>query len=207
LKAGVEAAAEGGLTEAQVAAAITGGLITGSDALTRGQIALATDHRSGITHATWRRGKPAPGLTYFMEFAGSYGDYCVPVIRTLVRGRPPPAVRGLDAAARAALFAVLENLRADVVADDVARRALAAIGPLDDRIYFHGNFGYPVGLGQRTTWMDNPPFNIVRGSTRVVKAGMAFHIPAAMILVGEVGVGHSHTVVVQEHGLEVLTAE
>jgi Xaa-Pro dipeptidase len=203
----VAAGVAGARTDADLAAALYSGLADGTDGLTRGQVAVATGWASGLTHASWTGRSLQPGTTTFLEFAGTHRDYCAPVIRTLSHGPPGDEARSLSQLAHAALEVALTTLRVGLTADDVATRGLAALGQIHPHIYFHGNFGYPVGLGQRTTWKDNTPFEIVRGSQHVIKTGMAFHIPAAMIAVGRLGVGHSHTVIVQRDGLEVLTQD
>jgi Xaa-Pro aminopeptidase len=207
LRAAVAAAAEPGATDSTIAAAVFTGMASASDSLARGQVAVAAGWRSGITHASWRNEPISEGSAIFLEFAGSWSDYCAPIIRTLCRGEPAPAVSRLDEQARAILAGVLDRLKAGVPACDVADAVAAEVGPIPPNVFFHENYGYPVGLAQRTTWMDGVPFYLVRNNPEPVLPGMAFHIPAALIQVGEVGVGHSHTVLVGEDGLEVVTAD
>jgi Xaa-Pro dipeptidase len=205
LRAAVAEARRGPADDSSIAAALLAGLADGTDAVTRGEVVVASGWYGAITHAIRGRGRIERGTTTFLEFAGSAADYCAPVMRTLCHGEPPSDVRHLDDLARTALDAALQHLAAGVPASEVARKCMAALRIDDPRIFFHRNFGYPIGMGQRTSWMDNAPFHIVTGNHEQIKPGMAFHIPTSMVLVGAATVAHSQTVIVHEEDLEIVT--
>lgn len=207
LRAAVAAAKSELVTDSSIAAALLAGLAEGTDSVTRGEVAVVSGWYSGITHAIRRNAPIEDGNTTFLEFAGSAADYCAPVIRTLCRGEPSSRIQQLDELARTALDVALEHIRAGVPASEVARRGLAALDLDDTSVFFHNNFGYPVGIGQRTSWMDGAPFHIVLNNDDIIRPGMAFHVPASMILVGESCVAHSHTVLVHEDSLEIITRD
>jgi Xaa-Pro dipeptidase len=205
LRAAVAEASREGVTDQRIASAIVAAMMEhGEDALARGQVAVATGWRSGITHADATSAAVQRGTTTFLEFAGSHADYCAPIIRTLAHAPLPKPIRDLDHAARNVLYAVLEHLRAGKMAAEVVAQCEKSV-KLGPEVFFHWNFGYPVGLAQRESWLENRGFHLVAGNNQPVMPGMAFHIPAALIRVGEFGVGHSHTVLVGDDGPEVLT--
>jgi Xaa-Pro dipeptidase len=206
LRAAVTAAGMPDATDSNVASATFAALVDKSDSLARGQVAVAAGWRSGLTHASWENLPLDRDVPVFLEFAGSRHGYCAPIIRTLMVGEPSDVVRTADHAARVALKTVIKHLRPGVRASDVARAGLKAIEPLPRGVFFHENFGYPVGMGQRTTWMDGAPFHVVLGNDNQIRSGMVFHIPASVIVVGRAGVGHSHTVIVHDDGLELITS-
>jgi Xaa-Pro aminopeptidase len=203
--AALAAAAATDPTDSRLAAALLGALCADADSIARGNVAIATDWRGGVTHSTWN-GTPLVGATY-LEFAGASHRYSTPVMRTVVRGRPSSTVRRLTGYATTALGAVLDGLRPGVAASTVADRAKAELGTLPDDVVFHWNFGYPAGIGQITTWMDGASFFLTSDNHEELRPGMAFHIPMSFRALGVAGVGLSQTVLLREDGVEVLTAD
>lgn len=206
LEAAVSAAQVGGAHDADIASATFAALTDGADSLVRAQIAVAAGWRSSVTHASWRNDPLEDDAVVFLEFAGSCHNYCAPIIRTLVKGTPTTRIRQLSELSERVLGSVLETLRPGVLASEVARSGWKRLGWLSDEVFFHGNFGYPVGLAQRTSWVDGARFYLTNENDREVVPGMAFHIPAAMLHTGRCGVGHSQTVLVNDEGLEVVTS-
>jgi Xaa-Pro dipeptidase len=207
VRAAADAARRADARDSSVSAAIFEALVVNSDSLARGQVAVAAGQGSGFTHMSWMA-RPIPeNSVTFLEFAGSHKDYCAPIIRTLASGSPAPEVLRLDQLARQILLEVIGRLRPGIPASLLANEVKNAVGALDERIFFHENFGYPVGVGQRTTWMDGAAFYLVAENPHPVVSGMAFHIPSSLVQVGDFGVGHSHTVLVHEDGIEIVTED
>jgi Xaa-Pro aminopeptidase len=202
--AAVLAAGERGATDASVAARISQALLTGADSASAWGPLVVTEPRSGIPHSSWK-GDPLSDETTFLEFAGACHRYHAPVMRTLVRGRPSPAVQRLAGLARTTLAAVLENAKAGVPCSEVARQCIEEIGPLRDDEVFHHMLGYPVGLAHPPHWMDTGSFYITADNPEPLRAGMAFHVPASFRSFGVRCVGLSQTFLVEETGTRVLT--
>jgi len=202
--AAVLAAGEQGATDSSVAARISQALLAGANASSAWGPLVVTEPRSGIPHSSWK-GDPLSDDTTFLEFAGACHRYHAPVMRTLVRGRPSPAVQRLAGLAKTALAAVLANARPGVPCSQVARQCLKEIGPLRDDEVFHHMLGYPVGLAHPPHWMDTGNFYITADNPEPLRAGMAFHVPASFRSFGVRCVGLSQTFLVEETGTRVLT--
>lgn len=203
VEAAVQAAREPGATDSSVAAAITAALFEDTDSAAALQTIVATGRRSGIPHSTWNRTPLAD--TTFLEFAGAHHRYCAPVMRTLARGPLTDPVMRLADLAQRHLAAVLDSARPGVSCSEVAHRAMEVIGRLEDSIIFHYNFGYPVGLAHPPTWMDGAPFYLTTENHASLRKGMVFHLPASFRSFGNVGVGLSHTIVIEDTGARPLT--
>ncbi|HZZ48506.1 MAG TPA: Xaa-Pro peptidase family protein [Pseudonocardia sp.] len=203
VEAAVAAARQGG-TDAQVGAAITQALIEQANSRSAWGPVVATGSRGGIAHSTWRNG-PLLGEVTFTEFAGTHFRYHAPVMRTLGHGEPSDKIRRLEGLAQTALGEVLAGAKPGVTVSDVARSAIAAMGPLHDDEVFHFMFGYPIGLAHPPHWMDGAPFFISTANHGQFEAGMTFHMPGSMRSFGRAGVGLSQTFTVEHGGTRVLT--
>jgi Xaa-Pro dipeptidase len=204
VEAAVEAASRPDATDASVGAAITEALLRDANSRSAWGPVVATGERGGIAHSTWL-GRPLSDGPTFVEFAGTHHRYHAPVMRTLCRGVPSAAAKRLERLSQDALAAVLGTARAGVTAREVAQQALRAIEPLPDDVVFHRMFGYPVGLAHPPHWMDGPPFYLTTGNEQPLREGMVFHVPASFRSFGKMGVGLSHTFLVERHGTRPLT--
>lgn len=201
--AAIEAATVEGTTDSALAAAIAAALRREANSVSAWGPTVATGARAGVPHST-SAAVPLADAT-FIEFSGAHHRYHAPVMRTLCRGEPAVEVRKLGELAGAALDAVLAAARPGVPCADVARQALAAVGPLPEGVVFHELFGYPVGLAHPPHWMDGAPFSITVDNQEPLEAGMVFHMPGSFRSFGEAGVGLSQTFVVEQSGTRVLT--
>jgi Xaa-Pro dipeptidase len=204
VEAAVEAARRPDATDASVGAAIAEALLRDANSRSAWGPVVATGERGGIAHSTWL-GKPLSDGVTFVEFAGTHHRYHAPVMRTLSKGVPSAAATRLEHLAQEALAAVLDTAKAGVTAREVAEHALQAIEPLPDDVVFHRMFGYPVGLAHPPHWMDGPPFYLTLDNEEPLKEGMVFHIPASFRSFGKMGVGLSHTFLVEQDRARPLT--
>jgi Xaa-Pro aminopeptidase len=74
-----------------------------------------------------------------------------------------------------------------------------------DTAYFHGLFGYSVGIGFPPGWYETLGFDIRADNERDLEAGMVFHVPVSLRLPGQFGVNQSQTVLITETGVDPLT--
>ncbi|MBB3036693.1 M24 family metallopeptidase [Hoyosella altamirensis] len=204
VEAGIAAAAAPGATDAQVAAAISAGLVERATSRSAWQVVVATGKRAGIPHSTWRNLPLVDGST-FLEFAGTHHRYHAPIMRSVCRGEPSALVKTLANLSETCVAAVLETARAGVACRDVAEQVTKALGPLPDGVVFHELYGYPVGLAHPPHWMDGAPFNITIDNPEPLEAGMVFHMPGSFRSIGLGGVGLSQTFVIEENGTRPLT--
>ena len=124
-------------------------------------------------------------------------------MRTASVGPPTSQVERLSEVAIETLFLVLGNIKPGRTADDVAQVAKRGLEGVD-RLFFHGGFGYSIGMGFQPSWAENPVI-IVEGAEWEFKPGMTFHLPICVSVPGEAGVGFSESIVVTERGCETLT--
>lgn len=203
--AALEIAGREGLTDSALAAAVSAALLsdaTSGSAL--GAPIVATGERGGLHHSTFRNIPLDPGTT-LLEFAGTHDRYHAPVMLTIVRRSPNELERRLEAMSQAAVQGVVEEVRPGRTASEVARAVAARIPPLAASDTFHWNFGYSVGLAHPPTWADGAEWNIMADNDNELRAGMAFHVPASFRSFAQAAVGLSHTIVVTDDGVEVLT--
>ena len=126
------------------------------------------------------------------------------MMRTIAMGEPGKTVRQLAAAVVETLNLVIENVKPGRVAGDVARAASKGLASLGSDAFFHGGYGYSVGLGFPPTW-DEGLFSIAENVDGVLAPGMTFHLPIAVRIPGQCGVALSETISVTESGCEVLS--
>jgi Xaa-Pro dipeptidase len=203
---GMEAAysaAREGVTENDIsAAAFKAMTVAGAEWLTQDPI-ITSGERSGIPHTTYARRVVQPGDTILLEFSGCYYRYNGPLMRTCVVGPPSPTVRSMYAACEEALEAAMAAVRPGVTSGE----AHAACQQVIDRAGFTDNFrkrlGYAIGLGFNS-WSEGSIFDLKADDPRVLEEAMVFHMPPALRIIGQLGVGVSETIVVTSSGCEAL---
>jgi Xaa-Pro dipeptidase len=166
---------------------------------------VAVGWRSGAPHSSFARQEIRPGDTVFLEVTAQVRRYTAPLMRTGILGEPTAEQRRAAEAGAAAVEAVVATARAGIAASEVALAAGALIAPLLPGLAFHGNFGYPVGLGYPPTWSERLGFQLRPDNHQVLEAGMTLHLPVSLRKFGEWGVCQSHTILVTAAGAEPLT--
>ena len=166
---------------------------------------VAAGWRSGAPHSSFARQAIRPGDTVFLEVTAQVRRYTAPLMRTGILGEPTADQRRAADAGAAAVATVIETARPGVRAGDVARAAGEVIGPVLPGLVFHGNFGYPVGLGYPPTWSERLGFQLRPDNDQPLEAGMTLHLPVSLRRFGEWGICQSHTILVTETAAEPLT--
>ena len=167
---------------------------------------VAAGYRSGLAHSTVGHIPIQHGDSVFIELGACVRRYTAPIMRTTVVGQTPPERQELTDAAQLAVQTIVETARAGVPTSDVAAAAhQKAIKPIEDRIQFHYNFGYSVGIGFPPDWLEPIHFFIQLNNHAPLQAGMTFHLPFTLRVLGEYGAGTSETILITESGCEVLT--
>jgi Xaa-Pro dipeptidase len=198
-----------GRTDNDVAAAAFDAMTrAGAEWLTRDPIVTSGD-RSGLPHTCYMRQKLAAEDAVLLEFSGVYRRYYAPMMRGAVVGRSKVAGRGNSAVEKMAEVCI-EGLNAAIAAvkpgatsaevDRAARSVVERAGMWEN---YRKRSGYSVGIGF-SSWVEGGVASLREDDTTVLAPGMCFHIPIALRLYGEAGVGFSETVVVTETGVEVL---
>ncbi len=129
-------------------------------------------------------------------------------MRTTVVGPTPPERQEIMEAAQLAVQTIVETAKDGVPASEVAAAAYQkAIQPIVARIQFHYNFGYSVGIGFPPDWLEPSHFFIQLDNHTPLQAGMTFHLPFTLRVLGVYGAGTSETILITEKGCEVLTQD
>ena len=135
---------------------------------------------------------------------GTRARYTAPIIRTAAVGEAGPLQELADVSS-AVLDAIIPAMKPGVPAREVAAVGHKVIEPLLERIIFHHVYAYPVGLSFAPAWLDCPHFLITAKNPGPLEAGMVFHLPMNLRVMGRYGAGFSEAVVVTEAGGEILS--
>lgn len=203
MQAGVDATVRGATENAVAAAAAAAMTIAGSEWFANDPI-VTSGFRSGIPHTTYARRALEPGDAVLIEIGANVHRYFAPLMRSVTIGAPDADVARMHTACQEGLEAAMAAIKPGVTSD----AAHAACQDVIDAYGYHDRFkkrlGYAIGLGFRT-WSEGRFFDVKAGDERVLEAGMVLHMPPALRVPEEVGVGLSETVVVTEDGCEALT--
>jgi Xaa-Pro dipeptidase len=192
---------EGRMDNDLAAAAFDAMTRAGSEWLTRDPI-VTTGDRSGLPHSCYMREPLKSGDAILFELSGVFRRYYSPLMRGAVIGKNAPAER-LAAVCLEALNAAIDAVKPGATSGEVdaASRAVILREGLWDN--YRKRTGYAVGIGF-SSWVEGAIASLKEDDPTVLKPGMCFHIPVALRLYGECGVGFSETVVVTETGVEAL---
>jgi Xaa-Pro dipeptidase len=104
-----------------------------------------------------------------------------------------------------ALDASIAALRPGVTAGSVHDACQRVIDDAGFEPNFRKRLGYSIGIGFAPGWGEGAFLELSRGDPTLLEAGMVFHMPPALRVYPEVGMGCSETVLVTEDGAEVLS--
>lgn len=202
-EAALAACAEGAAENDVAAASYAAMVRAGSEWMARDPIVTSGD-RAGLPHSGFMRRRLGPGDTVLIEIGATYHRYYAPLMRTAVIGRASPEVQRMAETCLEALHAAIAAIRpgATSAAVDAAARGVVERAGLWD--HYRKRTGYSVGIGF-SSWVEGTVASLKEDDPTVLRPGMCFHIPVAMRIYGEAGIGFSHTVHVTDTGVEVLT--
>lgn len=99
---------------------------------------------------------------------------------------------------------MIEQIKPGKHASEVATCAKAALGSEGKEFLWHGFYGYSIGIGFPPDWSD-VDFCIREENHQPLRPGMVFHCNTSLRDVCNTGVALSETVLVTDHGCEILT--
>ena len=206
LKATLDVIAEG-KTDNEIVAAGYGAMIAAGSELMSIDPMCTTGPRTGyMPHIPYKRVKLEQGHPIYLEYSGCYERYNAPGMRSACIGEPSDNLRRLSDASIATLELLLENIKPGRTGDDVAQIAKHGFDNAPEGVYFHGGYGYSIGMGFQPTWTENPRY-IAEGSEIVLEPGMTFHLPiCTWVPADKIGIGFSESIAVTETGCETLTS-
>ena len=174
----------------------------GAEYLTRDPIVTSGD-RAGIPHTCYYRRQLQDGDSVLLEMSGVYNRYYSPLMRGVVIGGANPKLERLADACIEGLNAAIEAVRPGATSGEVDEACRSVIEREGLWEYFRKRTGYSVGIGF-SSWGEGGIVSLEKDDPSVLEPGMCFHMPPAVRLYGEAGLGFSETVHVTETGCEVL---
>jgi Xaa-Pro dipeptidase len=195
--------AEGRSENDAAAAAYDAMVRAGSEWMARDPIVTSGD-RAGLPHSGFMRRRLAPGDTVLIEIGGTFHRYYAPLMRSAAIGAARPAVARMADVCLEALEAAIAAVKPGATSAEVdaaCRRVVERAGLWEN---YRKRTGYSVGIGF-SSWVEGTIASLKEDDPTVLRPGMCFHIPVAMRIYGEAGVGFSHTVHVTGTGVECLT--
>lgn len=162
---------------------------------------LAVGESADTPHLTWNSERLGADEPVTVELAGAVRRYHAPLARTVVPERVTPELDRLAGVTADGIEAVLAEIRAGRVIDEVARA-------WDDTIRRAGfekasRLGYSIGIGYPPDWGERT-LSIRAGEEVPLEENMTFHIIAGMWQTGY-GCEISESVRVTDSGVELLT--
>ena len=207
-EAGMQAALETiapGRTENQVAAAAYTAMVGGGSDFLVGDPIVTSGWRSGVGHFTFAKRALEPGDAVLLEFGACRRRYFGPLMRSAVVGEPAPDLTRMGETVIAALEAAIAAIRPGVTSGAVDQACRGVIEAAGYEPYFRKRTGYSVGVAYAPDWGEGHIISLRRDDPTLLEPGMVFHIPPALRVPRQYGLGMSETVLVTEDGCEVLT--
>jgi Xaa-Pro dipeptidase len=206
IRAGIDVAGVG-MNEREVAAQVNHAMISGGSEHP-GFVPLVRSARFlRHEHATWRDSVLVPGDSVFMELSASVNRYHAPLARMAFLGRAPAGIERSADVAIAGVNAICDALRPGAEAGDVYAAWQAVVDDaLGAGVYRRHHCGYSVGVGFPPSWVGGSTVIGLRpGREMTIRARMVFHVLSWLLGTKLPDYVVSDTVLVTEHGAEVLT--
>lgn len=204
LLASIDACAEGRTDNEVVAEGYYTMVRAGSELMSIDPMCVVGPRTAYMPHIPYRRHRLERGHTVYLEYTGTYDRYNAPAMRSAVIGAPSDGVRQLADATLGALDALLANIKPGRTGHEVAQVARQALAKGPEGTFFHGGFGYSIGMGHQPTWTEAAHY-IAEGSETLLRPGMTFHLPLCTWVPAEkYGLGFSESILVTETGCEIL---
>ena len=204
MRASYEKVAEGA-TDTDVAVAMISELVRQGTQNFACYPMVAAGPRSGVPHHSHDGLVIQKGQPVFLECSPSIRWYQCPLMRAAIVGKPTDIAKRLSDTGAAALDAMCAAMKPGVLSSTVAEAGRAIVDTIKDIIHFHYYFAYSVGIAFPPTWLESGEFAILLTNNKPLEAGMVFHFPMTLRIKGEFGVGQSQTVIVTDHGAEIMS--
>ena len=202
LFAAIETAGEGVNENECVGAAQQAMLSAGSELMSIDPMLMSGERTGWMPHVPYKRNVLQRRDSMYLEFTGTYNRYNAPTMRSAAIGEATNDVRRVADTSIRTVSTILDNAKPGRSGHDVAIEAGKVLAEQPD-IYFHGAFGYSIGMGHQPTWTEAPMY-LAEGNERELSPGMCFHTPICVFVPRGVGVGFSESIVITESGCEVL---
>ena len=194
-----------GMTENELASHVHKALVAAGGEYPGLPLFLSSGWRTSIPHSNPTDKIIETGDHVFTELTGVVRRYAGPLFRTFSVGEPTPPVAKNAAITEDILEAVIAVARPGVTSHDVN----AVVESVTRRWGIPGSVtkraGYSVGLNFPPDWGEGVFLDIKKDDPTVLEPGMVFHVPQKLALPGEPVYAISETLLVTQHGHEILT--
>lgn len=204
LLASIDACAEGKTDNDVVAEGYYALIKAGSELMSIDPMCITGPRTAYMPHIPYRRIRLEQGHPIYLEYTGTFKRYNAPGMRSAVIGEPSDGLRRLSDTSLEVLELLFANIKPGRTGDDVAQIVKKAWDNAPEGTYFHGGYGYSIGMSHQPTWTEAAHY-ISEGSTTLLKPGMTFHLPICTWVPSEhYGIGFSESIAVTENGCEIL---
>lgn len=203
LQAGLNAVNVGATDNTVVAAVYNTLKLEGSEACSIDPMVISGPRTGWMPHVPYENKPINQGDSVYFEITGTHHRYNAPSMRTAVLGQPSEGLRQLAQANIDTINSLLGTIKPGRTGHDIAREVSAPLASVPGA-WFHGGYGYSIGLGTQPTWTEAPMY-IAEGCHRELKPGMTFHLAICSLVPSQFGAGFSESIVITEDGCETLT--
>lgn len=202
IRAGFEAC-EAGVTENDVAAAISAAMFRAGGEFPAVMPYVTSGPRSMIGHATWEGRVIQPGDHVFLEVGGCFRRYHTAMMRTVVLGEPSPSMVNAQERMKHALDEVRAAIRPGLTVSDADNIVRNIISENEVGARLITRSGYSIGIAFPPSWDEGYIISLKQGDASVLEEGMTFHIiPWMWGVDGDKTVGISDTIHVTADGCQ-----
>ena len=194
-----------GATENAVASAAYAAMMGAGSDFFAGDPIVTSGWRSGVAHLTFGNRRLEPGDTVLLELSGCHRRYFGPLMRGAALAPVRDEARRLADVVIQALDAAIAAIRPGVTSGEVDRACRAPIERARLEPSFRKRTGYSIGVGFAPDWGEGHIVSLRRDDPTRLEPGMVFHMPPALRIPRQYGLGFSETVLVTVTGGEVLT--
>ena len=177
-------------------------IASGSELMSADPMIMSGERTGWMPHVPYKRHALKPGDSIYLEFTGTYHRYNAPAMRSAAVGTVTDEVRRLTDVSLATVELILEHAKPGRTGHDVAHDVGKVLRRHKD-FYFHGAFGYSIGMSNQPTWGEAPMY-IAEGIERELKAGMCFHCPICIFVPRGAGLDFSESITITRNGCDIL---
>lgn len=157
-------------------------------------------------HGSWENQSLSRRDLLFLEMSGCIERYHAPAGRFIFIGRAPRRAQQIQKVCEGAIDAAAAAMQPGARAQAVYTAWQAEIDRAGLAGYTRHHCGYAVGIGFPPSWSGSGvPVGLRSDSTLELRAGMVFHLMSWLLRSGRGDYFISDTVVVTDHGCELLT--
>ena len=202
VRAGVDAI-NAGVTENDVAAAISDGMFRAGGEYPAVMPYVTSGPRSMIGHATWEGREIQDGDHVFIEVGGCFRRYHTAMMRTICVGKPNVSMREAEQVMLNTLDELHSFIKPGVTVSDVDNLARNMINENNTGAYLITRAGYSIGIAFAPSWDEGYMLSLKQGDAAVLKTGMTIHlIPWMWGIDGNKTAGISDTIYITEDGCQ-----